>query len=284
MEKQHYGSKLNSKCSRYVAWKPDPHAEAIDAFTVQWDNLFFYALPRHGAKGATEDIRQQSNWHGCGTSVDSTTMVCQTTQTDDRRASGNGSSRKYVDTARQTRQSASSEEDAGPTWLSLLGKDLQERHISEAAAKIILKSWRGRTQKHCTPDIKKWTNLCSTKKINPYSTNLGAVLNFLADLYHSGSSYSAINSARSSLSSTLLLRESATPIGSDPLVSRFLKGAFVNRAALSRYKHLSDVDIVLLYLRNLPSAAKLTLKQLTYKLVMLLALLTGQRVQTELIT
>ena len=32
-------------CSRYVAWKPDRQAEGIDAFTVQWDNVFFYAFP-----------------------------------------------------------------------------------------------------------------------------------------------------------------------------------------------------------------------------------------------
>ena len=88
-------------------------------------------------QGATEDRRQQSNRHGCGTFVANTTMVCQTAQTDDRRTSGNGSNAKHVDTARQARQRASSEEKADPTSKSFIGKDLQERHISEAAAKII---------------------------------------------------------------------------------------------------------------------------------------------------
>ena len=40
-----FASRLNAQVNRYVAWKPDPGAEAIDAFTLNWDNLFFYAFP-----------------------------------------------------------------------------------------------------------------------------------------------------------------------------------------------------------------------------------------------
>lgn len=35
----------NKKCEIYYSWLPDPHAQQIDAFTVSWTEMFFYAFP-----------------------------------------------------------------------------------------------------------------------------------------------------------------------------------------------------------------------------------------------
>ena len=40
-----FASRLNNQIDRYMAWKPDPGAEAIDAFTIQWNFDLFYAFP-----------------------------------------------------------------------------------------------------------------------------------------------------------------------------------------------------------------------------------------------
>lgn len=40
-----FASRLNSKCKLYVSWHTDPEAYAIDAFTLSWENLRFYAFP-----------------------------------------------------------------------------------------------------------------------------------------------------------------------------------------------------------------------------------------------
>lgn len=40
-----FASRLNYKLSNYVAWRPDPHAQHIDAFTMSWSNMFSYAFP-----------------------------------------------------------------------------------------------------------------------------------------------------------------------------------------------------------------------------------------------
>lgn len=37
-------SKLNKKCVRYISRFPDPEAWQIDAFTVPWTDIFFYAF------------------------------------------------------------------------------------------------------------------------------------------------------------------------------------------------------------------------------------------------
>lgn len=40
-----FASRTNAKCSRFVSWKPDPDASAVDAFTICWGTSFFYAFP-----------------------------------------------------------------------------------------------------------------------------------------------------------------------------------------------------------------------------------------------
>ena len=40
-----FASKLNKQLPRYVAWKPDPHAEFIDVFSINIKDIFFYAFP-----------------------------------------------------------------------------------------------------------------------------------------------------------------------------------------------------------------------------------------------
>lgn len=104
-------------------------------------------------------------------------------------------------------------------------------------------------------------------------------MNFLAKLAHDGASYSVVNTARSSLSSIIMLPGNL-PVGNHPLVKRLLRGIFVKQPSLPRYKEIWDVDIVFTFLRNVILNCELSLKMLTLKLVMLLALLTGQRCQT----
>ena len=40
-----FASRLNAQCPQYVSYKPDPHCCAVDAFSLSWSNLQFYAFP-----------------------------------------------------------------------------------------------------------------------------------------------------------------------------------------------------------------------------------------------
>lgn len=40
-----FASRLNRQLERYAAWRPDPEAEIIDAFSACWTDLFIYAFP-----------------------------------------------------------------------------------------------------------------------------------------------------------------------------------------------------------------------------------------------
>ena len=40
-----FASRLNAQLPRFVAWRPDPDAEAVDALSLPWRQFFFYAFP-----------------------------------------------------------------------------------------------------------------------------------------------------------------------------------------------------------------------------------------------
>ena len=40
-----FASRINYQIKRYVSWKPDPKAIAIDAFSLKWDSEFYYIFP-----------------------------------------------------------------------------------------------------------------------------------------------------------------------------------------------------------------------------------------------
>ena len=87
-----------------------------------------------------------------------------------------------------------------------------------------------------------------------------------------------MNTARSALSSVLRYQDKG--IGEHYLVKRFLKGVFNTRPSLPRYSRIWDTSSVLAKLKTFRPANRLNLKMLTLKLVLLLALVTHQRVQT----
>jgi integrase len=109
------------------------------------------------------------------------------------------------------------------------------------------------------------------------------VLEFLYSLYEHELSYSTINTARSALTSYLMntnLRDTPYTVSTHPFINRFMKGVFNSRKPTPKYSETWDVNIVLGFIKKWYPLNTLSLKDLTYKLVILLALTTGQRCQT----
>ena len=65
--------------------------------------------------------------------------------------------------------------------------------------------------------------------------------------------------------------------GKHPMVSRLLKGAYHVRPPLPRYTSTWDVEVVLHYFEGLGPSSSLSLKLLTFKLVMLMVLTRPSR-------
>ena len=64
------------------------------------------------------------------------------------------------------------------------------------------------------------------------------------------------------------------------LVTRFVKDVFERRPSLPRYKEIWDINSVLKVLATWTLGVDVSLRDMSWKLTMLLALLSSQRVQT----
>jgi len=104
-------------------------------------------------------------------------------------------------------------------------------------------------------------------------------IEFLTQLFKDNKSYSALNTARSALS-TFLVNHSGITIGNSPVVKRFMKGVFELRTPSPRYNSVWDVSIVFEFLKHYYPHADMPLSYISVKCLMLLALASMQRVQS----
>ena len=112
------------------------------------------------------------------------------------------------------------------------------------------------------------------------------LINYLSELAENNYSYNTINAYKAAITQTLSVSGNFS-FHQNPLMVRFMKGAFFNNRPKPKYTSTWDVSMVLNYLKSLyPSLTftltleKLDLKNLTIKLASLIALTTAQRVQT----
>lgn len=103
-------------------------------------------------------------------------------------------------------------------------------------------------------------------------------MTFLTQLYDLGISYSGINTAKSMLS-TMFQIIHKRDIGNEVLIKRFMKGIFHLRPVLPKTLFTWDVKTVLKFLETMQNKG-LTLRLLSVKVAILMALTTGQRCQT----
>ncbi|XP_067023025.1 uncharacterized protein [Acropora muricata] len=163
--------------------------------------------------------------------------------------------------------------------LGCVRKSLSDKGISSQATNLICASWTTGTEKQYQAVWKKWRGWCRERNVDCLQSHVSQVLNFLADCFGEGLSYSTLNSYRSALSSTLCPRDGTT-VGCDPLVSRLLKGIYNPRPPLPRYSSTWDVSVLTQNLGTLFPLNSLSLKQLILKTVSLCALCSAGRSQT----
>ena len=123
-----------------------------------------------------------------------------------------------------------------------------------------MESWRTGTTKQYRVYLDKWKNFVRATHGNPIHPTLANAINFLTHFYDSGSSYSAINTARSALSAAVDIADSPYTVGEHPMIEKFVKAAFQSRPPLPRYQSIWDVSKVLDLLKTWSPAKTLNLK------------------------
>ena len=101
-------------------------------------------------------------------------------------------------------------------------------------------------------------------------------MEFLSWMFYQGFEYRTINVHRSAISS-VLPHVNNLPIGQHHLIKSLMRGILKENPPLPRYKEIWDVDIVLKYLVSLEENCDLSLRELSKKLVVLLAITAPKR-------
>lgn len=107
--------------------------------------------------------------------------------------------------------------------------------------------------------------------INPIVLTVHDIVNFLAQTFHRGVYYDYANTARGALSSLGIVVDGCRA-GNHPLVNRVKRGIFILKPSMPKYQDTWDVKPVLTRLQQMEPLQTLSLKDLTVKLVVLMAL------------
>lgn len=142
-------------------------------------------------------------------------------------------------------------------------------------------AWRESTKKVYASYIKKWEEFALQKGWLVFDPTLPQVCFFLRKIHEGGVKHGAVNTARSALS--LILRKiDFKEVGKHTEVAWVVKSVYEKCPPQPKYNSFWDVGKVFQLFNSWPENNLLTRKHLTWKLTMLLLLVSSQRGQTIL--
>ncbi|KAB0804498.1 hypothetical protein PPYR_01468 [Photinus pyralis] len=122
---------------------------------------------------------------------------------------------------------------------------------------------------------KNWVSFCCAQKTTPFNNKVNMIIEFLTNMFHNNSSYTSINTARSAISLI-----TGNTLGEHENLKRFMKGIHNLRPSKPKYNDTWDPKIVLEHLQTLHPNDSISLEMLSSKLITLILLCTGHRLQT----
>lgn len=166
-------------------------------------------------------------------------------------------------------------EDPFPGSRALIRQAFNNRGVPPGAIDTTMASLSESTLKQYNKPLRSWWLFCKASFTSIWSPSPTQFLHFLSQELKQANSYSVINNIRSAISLI-----SNNEIENHTLIRRFCKGVGVLKPPRPRYDYIWDPAPVLEKLSILYPHDTLSLDVITKKLVFLLALGTGQRVQT----
>ena len=112
-------------------------------------------------------------------------------------------------------------EQAHPNGVLLIRDSLDSYGLSPSPQEVLMASWRTGTTKQYHTYLKKWLLYCKENAVDVFRPGVNQGVEFLVSLFRSGLGYSAVNTARSALSSIIILSD-GSKFGEHPLVCRCL--------------------------------------------------------------
>ncbi len=168
-------------------------------------------------------------------------------------------------------------ENPSSSGMADFGSRLETAGIPEEVCQIVMASWRGSTQKRYEGPWKLWSSWCIKRQKCPFSAPVNDILAFLAEQFNNRHlAYRTIAVYKACISQLHDPIE-GRQVGTLPLVSRFMKGIFELRPPQPKLCSIWPVSKVLSHFAELEPLDSLSLKALTLKLIILLALTSAAR-------
>jgi hypothetical protein len=268
-----FAARHNRQLPRYFSFRPDPEAEAVDALSQCWVNMRPYAFPpfiligRCLRKTEQDQVMelvlivpewQNQTWFPnlLDKLIDLPILLPNI--------------RKNVTNPMGETQPLVERSSLPLAACKVSGLASK---ITDESFKITSAAWRKSTEKSYSSAWGKWMLWCNRTNTDPFPPSVGPVLR---EQFQEGKQHTTLNSYRSALSATLQAID-GKPIGQHPIVCRLVQGMFNQRPPARRYQEVWDVSLVVRHIRSGPPTAELVLKELSKRLVILLALCNASR-------
>jgi len=174
----------------------------------------------------------------------STTLVSKTSRNECGTSSSIASNTKFTDKSKTRGASTNTKQILKTGDLDSFRKKLSSEGILDKAASLITGSRRKGTNANYESAWRKWSDWCCRKEIDPFGCNLKFILDFLAELFDLGFSYSSIGTHRSAISAYHDLIDGLA-IGKHSRVCALMTSIFNKRPPTPKYTFIWDVEIVL---------------------------------------
>ena len=162
-----------------------------------------------------------------------------------------------------------------PGGRNLVRKALELRDFPIDSLEIAMSSITESSYKQYDGCFKKWWNFCQDHSLDPFKGSVPDIIRFLTDIFNSGLSYNSVNCHRSAISLIV-----GPEIAEDSRIKRFFKGVAKKRPSKPKYDTTWDPKIVLDLFKSWNRNDELSMKDLSIKLITLLALITGHKMQS----
>ena len=130
-------------------------------------------------------------------------LVCENNGNIGKASSSSKSIEGSVTISRSSGRDTPTVQKATSHGLSLIRKSIEFQNLSASSTDIIMASWHKGTKKQYVILV-RWEGYCKQEHIEPHNSGKVKAIEFLRELYEEGLGYSAINTARSALSSVII--------------------------------------------------------------------------------
>ena len=211
------------------------------------------------------------NWDHNYANMDYSNMVPTATPKPDTQSNTATTVTKPTQGPSRKHTSNAGKQQAAAGGLASIEQSLQDQGISPKAAQLMAKSRAPGTNSNYEASWNKFDSWCKQQQHDSIRCPINRIIEYLTNKFYSQKvQYATMNNHRSAIS---LFHEPVEgyQVGNHPLIKQLLKAMARQRPRQAKSNMVWDVDIVINYYKN-TNNDDLTIKQLTQKTLMLIAL------------